>query len=315
MNFKDLKEETIGLANQTFAETFEKVFRGHWQTGFMHNIAKNYNVSDIRNGVYQALIPTMPTPDYTMNYSSIIINVVPSINQEQAKEIAKKLHNQSVRPCGYIDSELIVFVSLQRSGWTHGFKHVSSDKGGYLTSIFVAGDKGITSTNELWRKLMQKVIIPFYEKRLFKFLECYNLTQTEDYRSVTLTQLYYKGGSIIERLDMLQGLFVKSLSHFINWLHTKQNWFVEQFKAVQITRQAEKKALEHCKPIPLKLRMQSKRQLIAKLQASLEADVKMAELLKNRRDICEKDLAPRDSLGLDFEERRVLLAVTRGRYG
>ena len=315
MNFKDLKEETIGLANQTFAETFEKVFRGHWQNAFMYNIAKNYNVSDIRNGVYQALIPTMPTPDYTMNYSSIIIKVVPNISQEQAKAEAIKLHNQSVKPCGKVDSELIVFVALQRSGWTHGFKHVNSDNGGYLTSIFVAGDKGITSTNELWRKLMAKVIIPFYEKRLYKFLECYNLTQTEDYRSVTLTQLYYKGASIIARLDMMRGLFVQSLSHFINWLHSKQSWFVEQFKAVQITRQAEKKALEHCKPIPLKLRMQSKRQLIAKLQASLDADLKLSEILQNRRNINEKDLASPDGLGLDFEERRVLYAVMRYRHG
>jgi hypothetical protein len=281
MNFKDLKEETIGLANQTFSETFEKVFRGHWQNGFMYNIAKNYNVSDIRNGVYQALIPTMPTPDFTMNYSSVIIKVVPTISQEQAKAEAIKLHNQAAKPCGHVDSELIVFVALQRQGWTHGFKHVLSDNGGHLTSIFVAGDKGITSTNELWRKLMQKVIIPFYEKRLFKFLECYNLTQTEDYRSVTLTQLYYKGGSIIARLDMMRGLFVQSLSHFINWLHMKQAWFVEQFKAIQITRQVEKKALEHCKPLQLKLKIQSKRDLIEKLRQSLENDIAMARNTSN----------------------------------
>jgi hypothetical protein len=286
LNFKDLKEETIGLANQTFSETYEKVFRNYWADNrFVAYAAKTYRNSDPKNGEYQICIPTKSTPDYAMQYSNIIIKVVPSIDQEQAKTLADALHKKCIKPAGLIDSELIVLVALQRHSWTHGFKQVNAEKGGYLTAIFVAGDKGITSTNELWRKLMDKVIMPFYEKRLFKFLEAFNLVHDEDSRPVKLTQLYYRNGFIIERLDMALGLFVKSMSHFINWLHMKQNWFVEQFKAIQITRQAEKKALEHCKPLQLSLKIKSKRELIEKLRRSLENDIKLAKILAENKQL------------------------------
>jgi hypothetical protein len=93
---------------------------------------------------------------------------------------------------------------------------------------------------------------------------------------------------------MTQGLFVKSMSHLINWLHCKVNWFYEQFKAVLATRQVEKKMLEHCKPLQLKLRMQSKRQLILSLQKSLEADLRMNELLQHNKFLSEQDLVIED---------------------
>jgi hypothetical protein len=310
MNFKDLKEETIGYANQTFAETFEKVFRQYWQNCYLYNTAKSYNFNDPKNGVYQALIPTMATPEFNMQYSSIIIKVVPTISQEEAKIQAEILHKQAVKPAGRLDSELIVFVALQRQGWTHGFKQVNNEKGGYLTAIFVANDKGITSTNELWRKLMEKVIIPFYEKRLFRFMEDFNLTRDEDNRTVKLTQLYYRNSLIIESLDMTKSLFIKSMSHFVNWLHCKLSWFTEQFKAYQITRQAEKKALEHCKPLQLKLRMQSKRQLIINLQKSLDADIKMSTLLQHNKFLTEKDLSVDEG-----EKYLEVLAVRRRSHG
>jgi hypothetical protein len=305
MNFKDLKEETIGLANQTFAETFEKVFRQYWQTAYLNNTSKNYNISDAKNGLYQALIPTMATPEFCMKYSSIIIKVVPDIDQEQAKHLADALHKSSVKPCGTLDSELIVIVALQRHGWTHGFKQVTNDKGGYLTAIFVANDKGITSTNELWRKLMSKVIIPFYEKRLFKFMESFNLIKgsyvkgavnvlDKDNEAVTLTNVYYRNTSIIDSIDMTKGLFIRSMSHFTNWLHVKLNWFLEQFKAYQATRQAERKALEHCTPIPLKLRIQSKRQIIETLTKSLNNDLRINDLMQANKFLQEKDLVVAD---------------------
>jgi hypothetical protein len=309
MNFPDLKEETIGLANQTFSETFEKVFRQYWQSSYLSNTTKNYNFSDAKNGLYQALIPTMATPEFNMQYSSIIIKVVPYISQEDAKTQAQQLHMQAIKPAGRLDSELIVFVALQRRGLTHGFKQVHNEKGGYLTAIFVAGDKGITSTNELWRKLMEKVIIPFYEKRLYRFLEDFNLVHDEDKRPVKLTSLYYRGTTIIDRIDLTKGLFVKSMSHFINWMHVKLNWFHEQFKEVIATRQAERKALEHCKPLQIKLRIKSKRQLIMKIQASLDADLKMANLLQQHKDLTEKDLT------VDEGEQYLTILSERHRHG
>lgn len=291
MNFKDLKEEIIGYANQTFSEMYTKIFQQYWNDGrYTANMARNYNHSDPKNGVYQALIPTMMSPEHGMNYSSIIIKVLPEISQEQAKTEAEKLHQQSVKPCGRLDSELIVLVALQRRGWTRGFKQVKNDKGGYLTAIFIATDKEITSTNELWRKLLEKVIIPFYEKRIHRFLEDFNLTHDEDSRPLSITQLYYKGTSIIESISFTHGVFVKSMSHLINWLHCKLSWFLEQFKMVVATRQVEKKMLEHCKPLQLKLRMQSKRQLIMSLQKSLAADAKMSDLLQHNKFLNEKDL-------------------------
>jgi hypothetical protein len=292
MNFKDLKEETIGLANQTFAETYEKIFRQYWHDNrFVANAAKNYNYSDVKNGIYQAFIPTMITPEFCMKYSSIIIKIVPEIEQEQAKHLADALHKSAVKPCGILDSELIVIVALQRHGWTRGFKHVNNEKGGYLTAIFVAGDKGITSVNELWRKLMEKVLIPFYEKRLKCFLDSFNLLEKLHAENVTLTSVYYRASIIIDSIDLLKGLFIKSMSHFVNWLHCKLSWFTEQFKAVQITRQIEKKALEHCKPLQLKLKIQSKRQLIEKLRHSLENDIALSHLIEQNRFL-QKNVQP-----------------------
>lgn len=302
MNFKDLSEDIIGYANQTFAETYEKIFRNYWHDNrFIAASACNYNVNDPKNSRYQATFPTMNSPEGTQ-YSNIIIKIVPSIDQQQAKALAEALHRSASKPAGNIDSELIVIVALQRRGWTHGFKHIKSDKGGYLTSIFVAGDKGITSANELWRKLLDKVVIPFYECRLHKFMQSFNLVKNEyvkgaraaldkNNNAVALTNIYYRNSTIIDGIDMTKGLFIKSMSHFSNWLHVKLGWFAEQFKAQMITRQIEKKALSHCTPIPLKLRMQSKRDLIAKLQRSLDADVALARTLAANRYLSEKELS------------------------
>lgn len=173
-------------------------------------------------------------------------------------------------------------------------------------------DKHTVSTNELWRKLMQKVIIPFYEKRIYNFLECFNLTHDEHRNRLAVTQLYYKGASIIERLDLPCGLFVKSMSHFINWLHCKLSWFSDQFRAIQATRHAEKKALEHCKPLRLGLRIQSKRRLINDLLISLHAEEKLYENLIKGRIEAERELTPEEKIEEYYLQRLPIKVVCHG---
>lgn len=291
MNFKDYKEEIIGLANQTFSETYEKIFRELYNNNVHNaNLPRNYNFSSIQHGEYHAVIPTILTPD-GLQYSNIIIKVLPEITQETAKTEAEKLHKLYLNTVpAKQDSELIVLIALQRHSWTRGFKHINNPKGGYLTSIFVAGDKHITSPNELWRLLMQKVIIPFYEKRLKLYLDSFGLLEKLRAETVTLTNVYYRSSIIIDAIDYSKSLFVKGVSHLLNWFNCKVKWFAEVFKTQMVTRQIEKKALEHCKPLKLKHRIQSKRELIAKLQASLDADVKMSLQLQQNKFLLEKDL-------------------------
>jgi len=294
MNFKDLKEETIGLANQTFAETYEKIFRDKYNNSFDTHLFRNYNFSDVRRGEYHAVIPTTLSPE-GLKHSDIIIKVLPSVTQESAKIFAEEMHKAYLNSTpGVQDSELIVLVAAQRHGWTRGFKHINNPKGGYLTAIFVADDKNITSTNELWRKVMQKVIMPFFEKRIKLYLDSFNLLPKLSEENVPLTNVYYRGSFIIDSIDYSKSLFVKGISHFLNWLNCKVNWFAEQFKAVMITRQTEKEALKHCKPMRLKLKIQSKRELIEKLKRSLENDIAMAKILDEHKIQLQNEKVPSD---------------------
>jgi mannose/fructose/N-acetylgalactosamine-specific phosphotransferase system component IIB len=61
-----------------------------------------------------------------------------------------------------------------------------------------------------------------------------------------------------------------------------------------ITRQTEKEALKHCKPMRLKLKIQSKRELIEKLKRSLENDIAMAKILDEHKIQLQNEKVPSD---------------------
>jgi hypothetical protein len=285
-SFYQYREQILQLANETFSPMYRHVYKQYWHNSLNANMTRAYNTTDWQNGIYEPYLPPSTHPDLGMNYSRIVIKVVKEISQESAKELSLQLYTPLCKPAGVLDSELIVLVSWKRRGWTRAFRHCK-DKG-YLTAIFV--DNGqYKNAKALWIKLLERLVAPFYEKRLHGLFESLNL-QPYQYDHLELKRLYYCWSNIIGNFSYSLGLIVKSFSHTINWLYHKISWIRKAVGAEQTSIQVEREILTRIKPMPIKLQIDTKRKLIEELQDSLQKDLEVQHVLEKNRFLSERDL-------------------------
>ena len=159
-NFTD---KILQYANETFSVLHRRFLKEIWgnnsTTAKLHH---NQCRTNWQNGTYEVYIPTRDDPNMNLRYSRIAIQVLPEISNATKRAEAYRLQQDTEKPLGVVESELLILVAYQQSqaGIVKGFKHQTQP--GYFTGIFVSRQR---SPELIWKRILDH-ITNFIQKRL-----------------------------------------------------------------------------------------------------------------------------------------------------
>lgn len=157
-------DKILGYANETFSVLHHKFLKEIWgdnkTTAKLHH---NQCRTDWQKGLYEIFIPTRDSVNSNLEYYHIAIKVLPEINNSTKREEAYRLSQDTERPLGVVESELLILIAPKVTCWVpggvRGFKHLSPHKP-YFTAVFVN-----KSSEIVWKRVLD-LIHNFISKRM-----------------------------------------------------------------------------------------------------------------------------------------------------
>ncbi len=161
--FGTFTDKILGYANETFSVLHRRFLKEIWgnnsTTAKLHH---NQCRTNWQNGTYEVFIPTRDDPNMNLRYSRIAIQILPEISNATKRTEAYRLQQDTEKPLGVVESELLILVAYQQSqvGIVKGFKHQTQP--GYFTGVFVSRQR---SPELIWKRILDH-IVNFIQKRL-----------------------------------------------------------------------------------------------------------------------------------------------------